>query len=115
MKIARRLLLTVLALALVAGLALLAYGRIDPLGFDDHKRELRLALGLPKRWVTGFNTDPVGYVAAPCPAAAIVIVTGGQSNAANALSDPLPVDPAAQAFMFHNGACYRQRDPVLGV
>ena len=114
MKTARRLLLVVLALGLAAGLALLAYARVDPLGFADHKREVRVALGLPKLWVTGFNIDPAGYARAPCPADALVIITGGQSNAANALSDPLPVDPAAQAFMFHGGACYRLRDPVLG-
>jgi hypothetical protein len=114
MKTARRLLLVVVALGVAAGLALLAYARADPLGFADHKRELRLALGLPKLWATQFNTDPTGYESAPCPAGALVIVTGGQSNSANALADPLPVDPSAQAFMFHSGTCYRLRDPVLG-
>ncbi len=111
----KRLFGLLLAVALVLGLAVLAYARIDPLGFSDTRREFRLALGLPKLWVHDFNTDTGDYERLACPRAdAIVIVTGGQSNAANALSDPLPADPAAQAFMMYDGHCYRLRDPVLG-
>jgi hypothetical protein len=101
--------------AVVAGIALLAFNRLDPAGFADRKRELRIALGLPKAWVTDFHTDTAGYVAARCPVIdPIVIVTGGQSNGANALGDPLPADAKAQAFMVEGGKCWQLRDPVLG-
>lgn len=111
----KRILGLSLAVLLVIGLAVLAYARVDPLGFSDSKREFRLALGLPKPWARDFNTDTRAYERLACPGAdALVIVTGGQSNAANALLDPLPADPAAQAFMMYDGHCYRLRDPVLG-
>lgn len=98
----------------MAGGAILAVGLVDPAGLATAKREARLALGLPKQWVRGVNSDPAGYDRLACPDQAIVIVTGGQSNAANALSDPLPADPRAAAFMMQDGVCYRLRDPVLG-
>ncbi len=111
----KRVIGLLLAVVLVLGLAVLAYARIDPSGFSDSKREFRLAMGLPKLWVRDFNTDTGDYERLACPGAdAIVIVTGGQSNAANAFSEPLPADPAAQAFMMYGGHCYRLRDPVLG-
>jgi hypothetical protein len=96
-------------------LAAFGFARMDPVPFSDAKRELRLALGLPKLWVRDFNDKPAGYERLACPGPeAMVIVTGGQSNAANAFSDPLLADPAAQALMMHDGHCYRLRDPVLG-
>jgi len=99
---------------LALGGALIGLRAGNPLGFMDAKRELRLALGLPKFWSKNYNADPRGEATIACPADALVIVTGGQSNAANALSDPLPADPDVSAFMALGGKCYRLRDPVLG-
>jgi len=49
---------------------------------------------------------------APCPTDALLVVTGGQSNAANSISTPRDADPAAPLFMFVDGACYLLRDPL---
>ncbi len=111
----KRIAIILLSIGAVVALALFGFARLNPAGFADAKRETRLALGLPKLWVRDFNTDTRGYQPLACPGPeALVIVTGGQSNAANALSEPLPVDPAAQAYMLARGRCYRLRDPVLG-
>lgn len=110
----KRAAIILVAVVLALGGALLAFRALDPLGFGDAKRATRVALGLPKLWVRDYNLDTRGETALACPADALVIVTGGQSNAANALSDPLPADPAVPAFMALGGKCYRLRDPVLG-
>ena len=80
----------------------------------EAKAELRSTLDLPKRWNSNVNlvTDGREPVACPDPAAALVLVTGGQSNAANTL--PTPVGPLPGVFTFFDGACYATRDPVLG-
>lgn len=105
----------IVVLLLAGAAAVYAFNRLDPTGFGDRKRELRVALGLPKAWATGFNVDTRGYRSVRCPGPdAIVIVTGGQSNAANALADPLPADPQSQAVMVEGGRCWQMRDPVLG-
>jgi hypothetical protein len=100
---------------LIAFLTLGAFHFLDPEGFIDRKREFRIAMGLPKLWVKDFNTDTVGYERAACPSAhAIVIVTGGQSNAANGLSSPVFGDRSAKTFMVQDAKCWKLRDPVLG-
>lgn len=60
------------------------------------------------------STDVSDDQAAPCPDDALVVVTGGQSNAANSISTPLDATPAAPLFMFMDGRCYLLRDPLLG-
>lgn len=110
----RRLGIIIVALGLVVAAAVLGFRFADPAGFAAAKRATRLALGLPKQWVRGVNTDSSDDERLDCPRGALVIVTGGQSNAANVLSEPLAADPRAAAFMIHAGACYRLRDPVLG-
>lgn len=87
----------------------------DVASLRDIRREAREFLGLPKIWVTHFNTDATGYQRQTCPGRdAIVIVTGGQSNAANSYDAlPRPVDTSG-AFMFLDGNCYALRSPVLG-
>ena len=110
----RKALGLLMLLLLVLVLGVFAFSRIDPTGFGDARRSVRVALGLPKIWVKGVNTDTRGLVAVACPADAIVIVTGGQSNAANALSDPLQPDSASHSYMVQDGRCYPLRDPVLG-
>jgi hypothetical protein len=100
--------------ALAIGIGLLLFRTLAPLQFADGKRDVRQALGLPKLWVRDFNDDTSSYQKVACPGSeAIVIVTGGQSNAANALADPQPSDPAVRAVMMENGACFALRDPVL--
>jgi len=77
------------------------------------KTAARQWAGLSKNWAQ-INDDVAANAALPCPANALVVVTGGQSNAANAISTPLDADPAVPAFMFFAGKCYRLRDPLLG-
>ena len=110
----KRVLATVLALCLAAGLGVFAMKRLQPERFTELRREVRLALGLPKLWSTSFNTDTRGLAPVPCPAGAIVLVTGGQSNAANAFADPLVPPADSGALMMLAGRCYPLRDPVLG-
>ncbi|MFZ4746172.1 MAG: sialate O-acetylesterase [Sphingomonas sp.] len=111
----KRLLIIVAGFALLIGAALLVVRIAAPLVFIDAKRELRLALGLPKTWKRDFNLDTASAEKLACPdPEAIVIVTGGQSNAANAFADPLPASAAGGTYMMLDGACYRLRDPVLG-
>jgi hypothetical protein len=110
----KRAAIIIMALVLAIGGALLAFRALDPLGYIDARRAARLALGLPKLWSHDYNVDTRGLAVVACPSGALVIVTGGQSNAANALSDPLPADPAVPTFMTLGGKCYPLRDPVLG-
>ncbi len=110
----KRLLIIVVVLGLAVAAGLFGFARLQPQRFAEMRRELRLALGLPKLWSTAFNTDTRGQAALPCPANAIVLVTGGQSNAGNALADPLVPPAGSGAYMALAGRCYALRDPVLG-
>jgi hypothetical protein len=111
----KRIAITVLALVLLVAAGAATFSVIAPLAFSDRKREFRLFFGLPKNWSNGFNADTAANEALACPGPeAIVIITGGQSNAANAFSDPVGPDPASRAYMMLDGQCYRLRDPVLG-
>jgi hypothetical protein len=106
--------------ALVAGLVWGVYaGRHD--GFPAPavvaaKMAVEKVLAPELAWRRDFFEDTDAATLVPCPTGEpIVILTGGQSNAANALSDPVDENPSLRAFMFHKGRCYRLRDPVLGV
>lgn len=44
-----------------------------------------------------------------------MILTGGQSNAANSVSAPIMAEVKVPAFQWYGGACYRLGDPLLGV
>lgn len=55
-----------------------------------------------------------GLEAVTCPENALVVVTGGQSNTANSLSDPVEGRADLPAFMFIDGDCYPISDPVVG-
>lgn len=78
------------------------------------KAQVRIALGLPKQWNPNVHDDASAHVEASCPDPdeALVVVTGGQSNAANNVSSPLP--PLSGVYTFFDGACYATQDPVLG-
>lgn len=78
------------------------------------KTRLAKATGLGDPWRRPFNDTTTGYVAVPCPKDATVIITAGQSNAANMLSDPVDRDPVRSAFMVFGSSCWLIEDPVLG-
>lgn len=114
------------ALALLAGAALTAAlavtygiyaGRHDafPAPLIVHAKAVAEDwLDLERRWRRPVFADTGAHIAAPCPRDPIVILTGGQSNAANAVSDPVDADPTVPAFMHFAGRCYRLADPLLG-
>ncbi|MEM7766157.1 MAG: sialate O-acetylesterase [Pseudomonadota bacterium] len=78
------------------------------------KTQVERTLGLSRQWRRAFHEDATALSPVPCPTGALVILTGGQSNAANALSDPVDADPESAAYMTFKGQCYRLQDPVLG-
>lgn len=85
--------------------------------FADLKREVRIALRLPKNWMPlpGPETaEGRQAVACPDPAQTLVIATGGQSNASNANSSRAVLSPGTPVFMWFEGQCYLGEDPVLG-
>lgn len=99
-------------LAALAVLAVLAALGVTP---ADLRRETRLALGLPKFWQTNFVEDVTSKRAVACPTGdPLVIVTGGQSHAANALGRLLPYEPSADNVMVYRSRCYAVANPVLG-
>lgn len=103
-----------LSVAFGAGLALASLNGAVRDRVIEAKAGLRQALDLPKTWNANAHLDPADRtpVACPDPRAALVLVTGGQSNAANTLPTPLPPQPGV--FTFFDGACYATQDPVLG-
>jgi hypothetical protein len=66
-------------------------------------------------WYTKYNDDASLNTELPCPQDdALVIVAGGQSNAANSYDPAPPPDANPRTFMFFGGKCYKLRSPVLG-
>ena len=51
----------------------------------------------------------------PCPEGALVIVTGGQSNAANSVSEPVSANHNVPAFQWFEGQCFPLSDPLIGL
>lgn len=79
------------------------------------KIAIERGLGLERQWRRAFHEDVRGLSPAPCPGDdPLVILTGGQSNAANSLSDPVDAAPSRRAYMFFRGRCYPLSDPLLG-
>ncbi|AHE57207.1 SGNH/GDSL hydrolase family protein [Sphingomonas sanxanigenens] len=118
----RRVIAGTVAIAAIAGafLAGTVYGiESDPYGdfpagtLIAAKTQVRTALGMSKGWSKS-NADLTDQIRRACPANALVVVTGGQSNASNAISTPFDADPAAPVFMFFDGHCFALRDPLLG-
>ena len=78
------------------------------------QREVRQTLGIEKRWFPVPNTPAAREpVACPDPGVTHVVLTGGQSNAANSFPNPAP-SASSDVFTFYQGACYQTADPVLG-
>lgn len=67
-----------------------------------------------RRWHREFYNDEHQNLTTDCPTNPLVIVTLGQSNAANFISSPIDENPNVPAYMFFNDTCYFLRDPVLG-
>lgn len=78
---------------------------------------IRNTLGLEKSWVDIENrvAQPEDSpVLCPDPAESLVIVTGGQSNAANSVTTDYASDPADRVYAWFDGKCYVARDPMPG-
>lgn len=97
--------------AFVGTLALSERGRLM---LADIKRETRLALGLPKKWIQGFHDNVALHTPLPCPSDPIVIITGGQSNASNAFDPVIDAAHVEGGYTYFDGQCYGLRSPVLG-
>lgn len=83
----------------------------------DLRREMRVALGLPKNWKTHFHDDQTTHAALACPDPSshpIVIITGGQSNAANSLGPEIDVIGNRRNAQVFDGRCFALESPVLG-
>lgn len=83
----------------------------------DLRREARIALGLPKNWKTHFHEDQNTHPVVACPDLAsdpIVIITGGQSNAANSLGPEVDVIGNRRNAQVFAGRCFTLESPVLG-
>lgn len=111
--------LTAIAVLITIAVATTGYMVVTGMILTDAKREARIALGLPKFWIKEFQTDTSIHTQVDCPPAnADVIVTGGQSNAANLVGDSTyrvtPLDMKSGATMLFDGRCYKLADPVLG-
>lgn len=117
-QVPRKFLIAVAVLIVIA-MASVGYLAATGVTLADARRETRIALGLPKFWKTDFQADITRHTPVDCPPAnADVIVTGGQSNAANTLSDSswkvTPLAMKSGAVMLFDGQCYELADPVLG-
>ncbi|EIE49068.1 hypothetical protein C357_20897 [Citreicella sp. 357] len=109
-----------IGLAILAALAGIAFGTLNDWthgAYLDLRRNTRLALGLEKHWMRlpgPGSTDPRSPVACPDPAATRVLVTGGQSNAANTNTKAATLPPDADVYAWFNGVCWRGTDPMPG-
>ena len=83
--------------------------------YKSIKAAVRVAAGMPKRWqpIPGMTGERL-QVPCPNPSDALVIVTGGQSNAANANTSMTGTRPDQRAYDWFAGACYISQDPVPG-
>ena len=80
------------------------------------KRSVREALNLPKFWADPV-TELVGEqqeTSCPDPADTIVLVTGGQSNAANTNASLSATTSSDRVYVWFQEKCYIARDPVPG-
>lgn len=102
-------------LVLALGLAVATQTRFGSNLWSDLKRDVRVALDLPKDW-TGLERrpSPEGREVVECPRDALVIGVGGQSNAGNSNPEPDPREPSPKVLSFHQGACTIARSPLLG-
>lgn len=113
-------LVTALLIALVAGLAgMLAGVVLDAPGhvYTRAKYNIRKTLNLPKNWqALPGPAQAEGRVPVECPdpAEALVIITGGQSNAANVNTRLSETPPEDRVAVWFEGECWPAADPILG-
>jgi lysophospholipase L1-like esterase len=106
-----------LAAIVIALLALTGVGLATDFNLRTARRIARESLNLPKNWATGFFEDTSLHTEMPCPdpARTLLLVAGGQSNAANAYDEADPAAPPVPgAVMMWNGRCYGLKSPILG-
>jgi hypothetical protein len=106
-----------LSLAFICGLFLGISSPKVSQTFEQAKYQFRVQLGLPKFWVPlpGGPVDPLQQIAdCPDPESTIVLVTGGQSNASNAISNQSATKAGENVYSWFAGNCYIARDPVPG-
>jgi len=78
------------------------------------KQAIFRRLDPPRYWYRDIHDELLASPPMDCPIDPIVIVTGGQSNAANELSDAVDARTDLPAAMFYKGQCYPLADPLLG-
>ncbi|TNC74770.1 sialate O-acetylesterase [Rubellimicrobium roseum] len=111
-----------LAVVLVAaaGIGGLAAGTLSDKpreALDRSSYVIRETLGLEKNWVRvpgPEQAEGLEAVACPAPSHAVVLVTGGQSNAANSNTSMSQIRADAPVFTWFEGRCYPGGDPMLG-
>ena len=104
-----------LVVATLGGMAFAVATGIPQAFYLRYKSDVRQALGLPKAWVKPPDAARAAgrpRVACPAPEEAVVIVTGGQSNAAN--TNPVPSTAGPVVSVWFEGECFEASDPVLG-
>lgn len=109
-----------ITLAVLAGLAGIAYGTLNGWtrsAYIDLRRETRLTLGMEKNWTRLPGPSAAAGrtpVACPDPAITHLLVTGGQSNAANAGTARATLPEGAEVYIWFDGQCFHGEDPMLG-
>lgn len=80
------------------------------------KRSVRETLNLPKFWANPVTQLVGEQEETPCPdpADTIVLVTGGQSNAANSNTSLSTTTGSDRVYVWFQEKCYVARDPVPG-
>lgn len=107
-------------LLLFGALAGLAYGTLSwrpRTALNQLSYAVREGLGLQKDWVALPGPDQAEGrkpVACPDPLRAVVLVTGGQSNASNAVPVLADTPPPDEVVVWFDGRCWPAADPVLG-
>lgn len=95
--------------------AVLACGIIALFHFPLSQRLWTWALHSDKYYARSFWADTSVHEHTRCPETATVILTGGQSNAANSVSVPIASTSEIAAFQWYQGECYLLSDPLLWV
>lgn len=99
----------------VAGMAAAVLSPVPTRLYVEARTQMRQAMGLPKFWSRVPDASQAANreaVSCPVPEETIVVVTGGQSNAANSISLPYTAGP--QVSVWFDGKCYPAKDPILG-
>lgn len=104
-----------LAAALLGGVIGSQFKEVRPY-FDTLRMEARAALSMPRSTPKQVYSDTSTATETDCPPQeeTLLIVAGGQSNAANYNSHLSASLPDERVFTFFEGKCYVAQDPMLG-